>query len=79
MRPNFKRRQLTPRPGRLLASLALALALVLVTAPALETAEAAQAPVCQIRTIKGRTLCWCRGPYGWRTAPMIACRVWRAQ
>ncbi|MDV7394412.1 hypothetical protein RZS08_23720, partial [Arthrospira platensis SPKY1] len=63
--PNmFKRRQLTPRPGRLASTLAaLALALVIAAPlPAAGDPALAQArPVCRLQTASnGRAVCWCR-------------------
>lgn len=35
-------------------------------------------PSCQVwLNNNGRRVCWCYGTHGWRTAPMLACKVWR--
>lgn len=75
-------RMIVGRAGRLV--IALALAGVLLTAALMPTAAptapaamadsgATKALVCQMKPTRIGWRCFCRGAYGWRTAPKIMC------
>lgn len=53
--------------GRLLAAATLLLALTAPTLPG-------QAPTCHLRQHRQKRICWCWDS-GWRTAPMLLCRL----
>lgn len=66
----------TRRPSRLAVALALGLLLIAGSAAPAPAATAASAPlalVCQLKPTRIGWRCFCRGPYGWTTAPRLFC------
>lgn len=67
---------LTRRPSRLAVALALGLLLIAgsaAPAPAATAASAQLALVCQLKPTRIGWRCFCRGPYGWQSAPRVFC------
>ena len=66
-------RMIVGRAGRLVVAVLLALAVTL--APVTSLAMPPSARACELKPTRVGWRCFCRGMYGWTTAPAFMCRV----